>query len=62
MDSSIKGLDCGADAYVGKPFDPFYLKAVINNLLENRKRMQMGLCEKPHLGKPTEGRGARSDT
>lgn len=40
MDSSIKGLDCGADAYVGKPFDPFYLKAVINNLLENRKRMQ----------------------
>lgn len=38
-DSSIKGLDCGADAYVGKPFDPFYLKAAISNLLENRKRM-----------------------
>ena len=61
MDSSIKGLDCGADAYVGKPFDPFYLKAVINNLLENRKRMQW-IVQKPHLGKPTEGRGARSDT
>ena len=39
-DSSIKGLDCGADAYVGKPFDPFYLKAAIANLLENRRRMQ----------------------
>ena len=39
-DSSIKGLNCGADAYVNKPFDPFYLKAAIGNLLENRKRMQ----------------------
>ena len=39
-DSSIKGLDCGADAYVGKPFDPFYLKAAIANLLKNRRRMQ----------------------
>lgn len=39
-DSRIRGLDCGADAYVGKPFDPFYLKAVIENLLGNRRRIQ----------------------
>lgn len=38
--SSIRGLDCGADAYVGKPFDPFYLKAAIENLLANRRRVQ----------------------
>lgn len=38
--SSIKGLDCGADAYVNKPFDPYYLKAVIENLITNRKRIQ----------------------
>lgn len=38
--SSIRGLDCGADAYVGKPFDPFYLKVAIENLLANRRRVQ----------------------
>lgn len=40
MSNSIKGLDCGADAYVNKPFDPFYLKAVVENLITNRKRIQ----------------------
>lgn len=40
INSNIKGLDCGADAYVNKPFDPFYLKAVIENLIMNRKRIQ----------------------
>lgn len=40
INSSIKGLDCGADAYVNKPFDPYYLKAVIENLIANRKRIQ----------------------
>lgn len=43
-DSSIKGLDCGADAYVGKPFDPFYLKATIENLLANRRRIQQKIA------------------
>lgn len=38
--SNIQGLDCGADAYVGKPFDPFYLKAVVENLLANRQKIQ----------------------
>lgn len=40
ISSRIQGLDCGADAYVGKPFDPFYLKASIENLLANRRRLQ----------------------
>lgn len=40
LTNNIKGLDCGADAYVNKPFDPFYLKAIIENLIMNRKRVQ----------------------
>lgn len=40
LSSNMKGLNCGADAYVNKPFDPFYLKAVIENQLTNRKRIQ----------------------
>lgn len=40
VDSSILGMNCGADSYVSKPFDPDYLKAVAANLIENRKRIQ----------------------
>lgn len=36
----IKGLNTGADAYVGKPFDPVYLETVVENMLANRKRLQ----------------------
>ncbi len=39
-DDAIKGLDTGADAYVGKPFDPDILLARIRSLIENRKRIQ----------------------
>lgn len=34
------GADCGADAYIGKPFDPYYLKSVVASILENRRRIQ----------------------
>lgn len=34
------GADCGADAYIGKPFDPYYLKSVIASIIENRRRIQ----------------------
>lgn len=40
ISNKIRGLDCGADSYVSKPFDPSYLLAVINNLLTNRNRLQ----------------------
>lgn len=39
-DSTIKGLGTGADAYIGKPFDPDYLKATVRSLIENRRRIQ----------------------
>lgn len=38
--STIKGLGEGADAYIGKPFDPDFLKATIQSLIENRRRIQ----------------------
>ncbi len=40
-DDNIKGLEIGADSYVNKPFDPDILIARVNNLIENRKRIQM---------------------
>lgn len=47
MENHIHGLELGADAYIGKPFDPQFLLASVANLLENRKRMQKELSEKP---------------
>ena len=39
----IKGLDCGADDYITKPFDISILKARIRNLLANRKKIREAL-------------------
>lgn len=36
----IHGLDCGADAFVGKPFDPDVLLATVRNLLKQRGLLQ----------------------
>lgn len=47
MENHIHGLELGADAYLGKPFDPQFLLASVANLLENRRRMQKELSEKP---------------
>ena len=38
--SSVSSMESGADAFVAKPFDPDYLRATINALLENRRRLQ----------------------
>ncbi len=45
MDNQLHGLELGADGYIGKPFDPTFLVALIRNLLANRKRMQGILSE-----------------
>ncbi len=37
-ENQIEGLNSGADAYVIKPFDPSYLKALIHSLLQNREK------------------------
>ena len=36
----ITGLDCGADAYVSKPFDPTYLLTLISNIFKNRENVR----------------------
>lgn len=39
MQSKIKGLEYGADAYIEKPFAPDFLQAQINSLLRNRRHV-----------------------
>ncbi|WP_369889430.1 response regulator [Bacteroides sp. AN502(2024)] len=39
-DEQVKGLDSGADAYIGKPFNIDYLRATVDRLIENKNRMR----------------------
>lgn len=41
----VEGLDAGADAYVTKPFDPSYLKALLKSQLDNRAKVKSLLSE-----------------
>ncbi|MBQ9173799.1 MAG: response regulator [Bacteroidales bacterium] len=58
LQSSIQGVRAGADAYIGKPFDPEYLQAVINTLLENRKKLQNRIL---NLTPSTLGQGSKDE-
>lgn len=49
MANHKRGIDCGADAYVGKPFDPYFLKSVIASVLENRLRIQRIIRSMTHV-------------
>ena len=44
MDDRIQGLDCGADDYIGKPFEIAELKARIRNILDSRARLRTRLA------------------
>ena len=46
MENQIQGLGLGADGYLGKPFDPAFLTALVNNLLANRRRLQGLLADR----------------
>jgi signal transduction histidine kinase/CheY-like chemotaxis protein/ligand-binding sensor domain-containing protein len=39
-DERIEGIESGADAYVAKPFDSHYLKAIIRRLIKNKEDMK----------------------
>lgn len=39
-DEQVKGLSVGAEAYITKPFDAIYLKAIVQSQLENRKKIR----------------------
>lgn len=45
VEDQIEGLDCGADAYVTKPFDPQYLLSLLGSLLTNREKLRALLGE-----------------
>lgn len=45
VEDQVQGLDCGADAYVTKPFEPQYLLALISSQLKNREKLRALLSE-----------------
>lgn len=49
IDSKIKGLDYGADAYIEKPFSLHYLRASISNLLESRRMLFNRFSSSPDM-------------
>ncbi|GAB6121688.1 hybrid sensor histidine kinase/response regulator transcription factor [Dysgonomonas termitidis] len=49
LQSKIKGLETGADAYVEKPFSFQYLQTLLTSLMNNRKREIELFLKKPFL-------------
>lgn len=47
MNSKIEGMDCGADAYIEKPFSIQYLEACIKNLLDLRHLLRQKFSKMP---------------
>lgn len=45
IDEQVQGLQLGAVAYVAKPFDPCYLKALVESQLQNVKTLRRQLSE-----------------
>lgn len=46
-DSKTEGMNCGADAYIEKPFSMKYLEACIRNMIEMRRRLQQKFSSVP---------------
>ncbi len=49
LSAKIEGMNCGADAYVEKPFSVRFLKAQIRNLIESRKALRRKYSEMPFV-------------
>lgn len=47
LQSKIEGLECGADAYIEKPFSPQHLRAQVANLLANRNKIKEYFAKSP---------------
>lgn len=45
VEDQVTGLDCGADAYVTKPFEPQYILALISSQLRNREKVKTMLSQ-----------------
>lgn len=53
LQSRLKGLNKGADAYLEKPFSLSHLAAQIENLLKNRRLLHKAYQEKPYISSKT---------
>lgn len=49
VEDQVQGLDCGADAYVTKPFEPHYLVALVQSQLKNREKVRQMLSRSTDL-------------
>lgn len=59
LDSKIQGLQCGAEAYVEKPFSIKYLRNLINSILDNRRREREAVSKNPFISSEnTQANGA----
>lgn len=47
INSKIEGMDCGADAYIEKPFSLQYLKSCIKNLIDLREMLYQKFSKMP---------------
>ena len=47
VESKIRGLDCGADAYIEKPFSINHFRAVVENILSSRKALMEKFASSP---------------
>ncbi len=47
LQNKIEGLELGADAYIEKPLSMEYLQAQIDNLLDNRRKLQEAFTHSP---------------
>lgn len=47
LNSKVSGMDCGADAYIEKPFSVQYLKACIKNLIDLRIMLRQRFTHMP---------------
>lgn len=54
VNEQIEGLDCGANAYVTKPFDPRYLRALVSSMLHNVTLLRKKLGEGDNVETVTE--------
>jgi AraC-like DNA-binding protein len=52
-DSKVTGMDCGADAYIEKPFSIEYLKACIRNILDLRRMLLQKFSHQPLMPLPS---------
>jgi len=47
IEEQIEGLECGADAYIPKPFDMQFLQAKIEHLIKSREKLKKKYIESP---------------